>query len=307
MPARSRAPTWSIGASRRVFFGLLVLPPRPARAGVAAVALVCACESESSRQALEGARESLEKAGLVPEVFDTSRGSMPARSWKLVLALGREAVAAALTVRPACAIVSAMTSAAFAAESAPRRGTPAAVALDVPAAEFVAELKAVLPGRSRIGVVLNPAHPTGLGDGLILLAGRQSNAFHLVECPGPEQLLRAFLSLKGKAEVVVAVPAGTLFNGTTIKPLILASLENRLPIAGFSPSFVRAGAAVGIYPDFRELGRQAAELAARLLRGENPATVEAPRKLTVAVNHRVARLMGIEFGRPRHGEGVVFR
>jgi ABC-type uncharacterized transport system substrate-binding protein len=65
--------------------------------------------------------------------------------------------------------------------------------------------------------------------------------------------------------------------------------------------------AVGVYPDFRELGVQAAELAVRLLRGGGPATLEGPRKLTVAVNQRVGRLMGIEFGAPRRGEAVVFR
>lgn len=295
-----------MGVSRRTFFGLLVLSRR-VKAGDPAVAVVCACESESSRQALEGALEALEPLRVMPQVFDATPGSIAAGSWSLILALGREAVAVAAAARPTCPIVSAMTAASFAAESAGERRTPAAVVLDVPATDFVAEVRAVLPGRNRIGVMLNPAQPTSLGEGLVALARKPSEAIHVVECPGPEQLLRAFLSLKGKSEVAVAVPDGTLFNGATIKPLILASLENRLPIAGFSASFVRAGAAVGVYPDFREVGTQAAELALSLLRGDGAVRVEGPRKLTVAVNQRVGRLMGIDFGRPRRGEAVVFK
>lgn len=304
MATRRPSVVQSGGFSRRAFLSLLAAP---GRAGRESMAIVCACESESSRQALEGTRESLERSGVLPEVFDTSQGQMPGGNWRLIVALGREAVAVALAAKSACPIISAVTSASFAVESAAERQTPAAAVLDVPAAEFVAEVKAMLPGRERIGVVLNPAQPTGLGEGLIGLARKQAGSFHVAECPGPEQLLRAFLSLKGRAEVAVAVPDGALFNGATIKPLILASLENRLPIAGFSASFVRAGAAVGVYPDFRELGAQAAELALRLLRGEGAVTVEGPRKLTVAVNQRVGRLMGIEFGRPRRGEAVIFK
>jgi ABC-type uncharacterized transport system substrate-binding protein len=75
----------------------------------------------------------------------------------------------------------------------------------------------------------------------------------------------------------------------------MASLESRLPLVGFSPAFVRAGAAAGIYPDYRELGRQTAEMARRVLRGEEPGIDEAPRKIQLAVNQRVARLLGVEF------------
>jgi ABC-type uncharacterized transport system substrate-binding protein len=58
---------------------------------------------------------------------------------------------------------------------------------------------------------------------------------------------------------------------------------------------VRAGAAAGIYPDYRENGRQAAEMALRTLRGEDHPAEAAPVKLQLAVNLRVAHLMGVDF------------
>jgi ABC-type uncharacterized transport system substrate-binding protein len=59
---------------------------------------------------------------------------------------------------------------------------------------------------------------------------------------------------------------------------------------------VRAGAAAGIFPDYADLGRQSAEVALRLLRGEDHgAQSESPRKALVAVNQRVAHLLGVEF------------
>lgn len=88
-------------------------------------------------------------------------------------------------------------------------------------------------------------------------------------------------------------PDGTLYNGTTVKPLILASLESQLPVAGFSASFVRAGAAAGVYPDYLETGVQAGEMARKYLAGTAALSIEAPRKVRVAANASVARLLGL--------------
>jgi ABC-type uncharacterized transport system substrate-binding protein len=108
-------------------------------------------------------------------------------------------------------------------------------------------------------------------------------------------LLKALSALQGKVDFVLCMPDPDLYNAVTIKPLVMASLEHRLPLVGFSPSFVRAGAAAGIFPDYRDLGRQAAEMAQHLLRGEERTADESPRKLQVAINQRVARLLGVDF------------
>ena len=83
--------------------------------------------------------------------------------------------------------------------------------------------------------------------------------------------------MKGKVDFLLCFPDPDLYNPVTIKPLVMASLEGRLPLVGFSPAFVRAGAAAGIYPDYRETGRQTAEMAQRLLHGDDRGGEEGPK------------------------------
>jgi ABC-type uncharacterized transport system substrate-binding protein len=80
-----------------------------------------------------------------------------------------------------------------------------------------------------------------------------------------------------------------------------------LPVFGFSPAFVRAGAAAGVYPDYRALGRQTAELALRVQRGEGKgeAAEEYPGKVRIAVNLRMVHLLGLNLQMDRAME--VFR
>jgi len=117
----------------------------------------------------------------------------------------------------------------------------------------------------------------------------------IVDLSKPEELLTAVRSLKGRVDLVVCLPDGTLYNSATVKPLILAALESHLPIVGFSQNFVRAGAALGVYPDFRDIGAQTAEIAQKQLAGQPAGPVEGPRKLVVGVNQRVMRLLGLEY------------
>jgi ABC-type uncharacterized transport system substrate-binding protein len=127
----------------------------------------------------------------------------------------------------------------------------------------LAAIRALVPRWSRVGMIRNPAH--------------------------------AVASLEGKVDFLLCFPDPELYNAVTVKPLTLASLNARLQVVGFSPAFVRAGAAVGIYAGYRETGRQAAAMAPRLLRGEEPSAVEEPDKVRVSINQRVARLLGLEF------------
>jgi ABC-type uncharacterized transport system substrate-binding protein len=180
----------------------------------------------------------------------------------------------------------------------------AAIYLDIPVRTMVLELRKLFPGKSRVGVIRNPVRgdPSGAQ---MRGPGAELSSLAVVDCATPEQLLPAFLGLRKKVDFVICLPDGALYNGATARPLIMASLENRLPIVGFSPAFLRAGAAVAIYPDYRAIGQQTAELIRRCLEPANCACREAPKQVNVAVNTKILRLLGIEFMAAAHPDVTV--
>jgi putative ABC transport system substrate-binding protein len=169
---------------------------------------------------------------------------------------------------------------------------PPGVYLDLPFASLLSELKTLLPGKIQCGLIRNSSRDEFEPSGSTRVK-QLGFTLTAAECSRPEDLVKSFLSLKGKSDFVVVFPDSSLYNNTTVRPLIQASLESRLPIVGFSSSFVRAGAAVGIYPDFRDVGSQAADVVQRLIAGRTGMADESPRKLQVAVNQRVLRLLGL--------------
>jgi len=176
------------------------------------------------------------------------------------------------------------------------RPTAGAVYADVTLAAVAEGLRTMFPNRTRLALIHHSSRPAPDPQ----IVGRlKQMGFELVivDCAGPDKLLAAFTSLKGKADFVIAEPDADLYNSATVKPLVLASLEAHLPIAGFSAAFVRAGALAGVYPDFHELGLETGEMIQRILEQKNPAEKkrgEDARKVILAVNERIARLIGIE-------------
>ncbi len=168
-----------------------------------------------------------------------------------------------------------------------------AVYLDVPLVTIAEQLRHVFPGKSRLGLIHRPAWPAPEPATLARLK-QMGFDLRVVECSGPDKLLTVFGSLKGAVDFVITEPDSGLYNSATVKPLVLASLEQRLPIVGFSAAFVRAGALTGVYPDFYELGRQTGEMMLHILEGKSPRGEEEARKVVVAVNQRISRLIGVE-------------
>lgn len=273
------------------------------RAAPAGVTIVAATEIEAHRDAIEGIRTRLAKSSVEIRVVNLSTfrrdGSLGERlaapGTRAIIAIGTEALELVAAERPDVPVISTMMlrGNAGADPRAPRLA--AAIVLDVPVPALLTRLKQVFPGKTRLGIIRNASHGSPAAAALEARAQQLGFTVKVIDCPAAEQLLAAFLTFKGQVDFVWCLPDGALYNGATIKPLILASIENRLPLIGFSESFVRAGAAVGVYPDFRDIGLQTGEAAQLILSGQAVPSSEGPRKLKFAVNQGVLRLLGLRY------------
>jgi ABC-type uncharacterized transport system substrate-binding protein len=262
----------------------------------AAVLVVSESGVEAYAEALDGIGSAFAAPGLRVVDLQAATGArdlaraLESKETRAVIAVGSRALDDVRARHAAVPVVAAMVLHGAQAPKADGH-----VDLDVPLAAQLGAMRALWPGSTRAGIIRNPALSRYSADALEARARKEGFLPVIVDCDKPANLLKALAALKGKVDFVICCPDPDLYNSVTIKPLVLASLESRLPLVGFSPAFVRAGAAAGIYPDYRDSGRQAAEMAERLLRGEDCGPDTGPRRIQVAVNQRVARLLGIDF------------
>ena len=99
-----------------------------------------------------------------------------------------------------------------------------------------------------------------------------------------ERSIQGFLAGNADSPVARALGKG-------IRSLLLSALRRRVPVVGYSPALVRAGALLSAGADPVGQGRQACELVESLLAAGKPPTkakVVAPRP-TIAVNLLIAK------------------
>ena len=102
-------------------------------------------------------------------------------------------------------------------------------------------------------------------------------------------------------DIIWTFPDSSLYKTTTVRSLLLASVRKRVPVFGFSPQFVRAGALIGVGVSPETQGRQVARLTVGLL-DENDETAEqlkaqsnpAKPEYQIAVNLIVADALSID-------------
>jgi ABC-type uncharacterized transport system substrate-binding protein len=225
--------------------------------------------------------------------------SLEAPATRLVVAVGSRALAELRARGTALPVVATMVL------RGPQPEGAGQIDLDVPLGAQLAAVRGLLPRALRVGIIRNPDRSRFSAEALESQGRKEGYTLVVADCAGPGHLLKVVGALKGKVDFLLCLPDSDLYNAVTIQPLVLAAIEYRLPIVGFSPAFVRAGAAAGVYPDYRALGRQTAEMALRIQRGEGTGGEEYPVRLQVAVNQRVARLLGLEMRIPAGTE--VFR
>jgi len=267
----------------------LWLPAVPARAGVL---IVVEPGIEAYSEALDGVTAVLQPGSFrVHELRSGAPGlqeALGARDVQAVVAIGSRAVSEVNGRRPDIPLVAAMTLLGRAPDDTP------GVHIDVPLGTQLKLMRSLWPRRVRVGLVRNPLRCRHTAEALESQARKEGYTPIVRECDGPAKLMKTLADFRGRADFLLCFPDQDLYNPMTIQPLVLAAIEQRLPIIGFSAAFVRAGAAAGIFPDYREIGRQSGEMVLRRLAGDERRS-EDPRTVRVAVNQRILRLLGVDF------------
>lgn len=108
----------------------------------------------------------------------------------------------------------------------------------------------------------------------------------------PIQVLRPLFS---DIDLFIALPDNTIFTRAIARWILNFSLQQNIPVLGFSAAYAEAGALLSIYSTPQQIGRQAAEIVISNMNNGAlpPSSGIAPRYFEIKVNQAVVRKMGI--------------
>jgi putative ABC transport system substrate-binding protein len=279
-----------------VLLACACLQPAGSRAADRLV-VVSSGDAQAYQQALAGIRklghpvEAL-KAGVDSEAAVVAAIQRAGRDGAIV-ALGAKASALVANAAPAIPVVACMVAGNDA------RGPAGAtvVPLEVPDETSIQWLRRLLPKARNVGILFDPAQNARRAeDGAAAL--RRAGYVPLIEpVAAPSALPTALARFANAVDVLHAIPDTTVFAPEHSRALLLFSFRNRIPLAGPSEAWVKAGALYAVEWDYADVGRYCGAIALRpLASGRSPSPpLPAPARTRVTVNLHAAEQMNIKW------------
>lgn len=209
----------------------------------------------------------------------------------LILAIGDSALAALKKIRR-IPIISVMAL-NFSSGNTPANVT--GVRMTIPPERYITLFKTfqvrkvgILFSQARSGAYIKRARQAAERAGVDLI---------LREVHNPRQTPLQLSTLKGNVDSLWLLPDATAMTRGTVDAYFLFAMEQSKPIFAFSDVYLAYGAAAALEADRFTMGKQAGEMANRLLGGLAPADipVEDPRSISLKTNHSVIRKLGMTF------------
>jgi putative ABC transport system substrate-binding protein len=152
-----------------------------------------------------------------------------------------------------------------------------------------------LPEVKRVGILYDPALNSDWVKEAESAAQKTGIEVITFKVNTPKQLISGLKYINKNADVLLAIPDQTVYSGKTAKQVLVYTYRNRIPFVGLSASWVKAGALYALEVDYRDLGRQAAELIKKNLAGTPPETsIFHPEKVAYSVNSKIIDYLRLE-------------
>lgn len=204
----------------------------------------------------------------------------------------------------------------------------AGISLEVPPLSQLTQLKLLVPGISRIGLLysletppefLTQAHADADTLDLHLIArelvlSEQARTLwqslqklsptesvlsvwdSLLRLVSPKQLRVLWREVRDEVDVLWMAPDALVYDEENFRYLAKDAEERKKYFLAYSVNFVKGGALLSISPDYEGIGYQASDLAQRILQGTpcREIGIVSPINTTLALNTTVAESMGID-------------
>jgi hypothetical protein len=181
-----------------------------------------------------------------------------------------------------------------------RAGSVSAVILDQPPARQLDLIRLALPDARSVGILVSgqsKAHAPALE-----AAARERGLQLASAVVEPGGLYPALQTLLPDIDVLLALPDPLVFNSQTAGNILTAAYRRHVPLIGFSPAYVKAGALLALYSTPAQVGTRGGEMLRQALAGRPLPPPQSPREFTLEVNQNVARSLGLAFDESRLGE-----
>jgi putative ABC transport system substrate-binding protein len=213
---------------------------------------------------------------------------------RLIVAVGREALRAAVQTPETTPIVFTMVSSPGALLDG--RRPVSGVSLDADPARVLALLKKVEPNVRRIGVVYNPGATGDLVKTASAAARAQGMELVALTATTIGEAIKAFHRFEREIPIdaLWLLPDATATAQETVRYALELTDWKRISLVGLSRWYVTQGALFALAPQTTAQGAQAARMALDLLRGGAPQGVRYADAYSLLFNTRAARRLGIK-------------
>ncbi len=171
----------------------------------------------------------------------------------------------------------------------------AGVAITLPVHEQFSLIKRALPDLKTIGMLYRSTSPKSVRY-LAEVQKQMPEGWQLqaINIDASGSMAKAIQKLfNQQVDLIWTMADSSVYNRSTVKALLLASLRNNTPVFGFSGSFVKAGALLGLEADPTLQGKYAATLVQEVFNHQTKAEQPEMAGVNLAVNMIVADRLGI--------------
>lgn len=243
-------------------------------------------------------RQELAADAISVEIVNADEGGVPAArrgEYSLTIAAGSRAATEVLGQYGRTPVLLTMLPRAAADRLVEaRRGTGrvSAIYIDQPASRYIDLVRVALPGYERIGLLAGRDSRDTVNRLAAVAIGRQLRP-QVEEITSEKDIFPALQRLFAEPGILLATADSTVFNAQTIPSILLSAFHQGIPVVGFSPAYVKAGAVVALYSTPAQIARQAAEIVRAIAAGQSLPAAQYPRYFEVGVNTRVARSLDL--------------
>lgn len=224
-----------------------------------------------------------------PDVLSEIRKRKPA----IVLTIGADALELAKEIETPIVYTMVLNPQSIASKKENISG----VSMEIPPGKQVDEFHKALPGIKRIGLVYDPRKtPAGFVSAAIKAAESKGITLVAREVSSSRKVMSAVNSMKEGIDAFWMLPDSTVVTPETVEFLLMFSVENTIPILTFSEKYVELGALMSLSMDAFGMGRNAGEIARRIIiDGEDAGNmpVSSNGRAVLSINLKTAGKLGI--------------